>query len=50
MRQRLYSGDHPDFAQSLNNMAVSYERLGDDHKAAEFYLKALEMRQRLLQR
>ena len=30
MRENLYSSNHPDIAQSLNDLAVSYSRLGDD--------------------
>ena len=44
MREKLYSGNHPDIAQSLNSLAVSCERLGDNNKAFEFYKRALEMR------
>ena len=47
MRKRLYSGDHPDIAQSPFSLAASYTRLGDDNKALENDKKALEMRERL---
>ena len=30
MRQRLMKDDHPDVSMSLNSMAVSFERLGDN--------------------
>ena len=43
----MFKGDHPDIATLLYSMAVSYSRLGDGVKAAEFYKKALEMRPRL---
>ena len=40
MYSRLYQGDHPDLAQSLNNLGVSYERLGENKEALEYKLKA----------
>lgn len=33
MREALYSGDHPEVAESLNRVAVSYTKLGDDKTA-----------------
>ncbi len=47
MRKKLYDSDHPDLAESLNRLAVSYSRLGDDNKELEFELKAYEMREKL---
>ena len=47
MRQELYSGNHPDIAQSLNDLAVTYSKLGDNKKALEYTTKALQMRQEL---
>jgi len=47
MRKKLYDSDHPDLAQSLNNLAVSYTRLGDYNKALEYELKTYEMRKKL---
>jgi hypothetical protein len=38
---------HPDIAESLYSLAVSYDRLNKKGKAVEFFHKALEMRQRL---
>jgi tetratricopeptide (TPR) repeat protein len=38
------SGDHPDIADSLYKMAVSYSKLGDEKTAVEYYKKTLEMR------
>ena len=29
MRQRLYDGDHPDVAASLNDLATDLHRLGE---------------------
>jgi hypothetical protein len=47
MFERLYTGDHPDIAQSLNSLGVSYFRLGDVSKALEYNKKSFEMRKRL---
>ncbi len=47
MRERLYSGDHSEIAESLNSLAVSYCRLGYENKALEYDKKSLEMRERL---
>ena len=35
MRKKLYDSDHPDLAQSLNNLEVSNTRLGDYNKTLE---------------
>jgi len=50
MRQRLYEGDHPDVAISLNNLAVHLTALGEDERARELDEQALAMRQRLAKR
>jgi hypothetical protein len=47
MRERLYTDDRQDIAQSLCSLAVSYSRLGDDNKALEYNKKSFEMRERL---
>ncbi|CAF1130986.1 unnamed protein product [Brachionus calyciflorus] len=48
MRKRLLKdADHPDIADSLNNLGEDYQGLGDDLKANDFYLQAFEMRKRL---
>ena len=44
MREKLYSGNHPDIAESLNSLAISYSRLGDERMAYEYFNKALKMR------
>jgi hypothetical protein len=49
MRQRLYQGDHPDIATSLNNLAVVQAGLGGRRRARELHEQALAMRQRLYQ-
>ncbi|MFM6265001.1 MAG: tetratricopeptide repeat protein, partial [Dolichospermum sp.] len=45
--QRLFTGDHPDVAQSLNNLAFLYNSQGKYTEAEPLYIQALEMRQRL---
>ena len=47
MRKKLYDSDHPDLAQSLYGLAISYGRLGDYNKSLEYKLKAYEMRKKL---
>jgi tetratricopeptide (TPR) repeat protein len=48
MRQRLYGGDHPQIARSLNNLATVLHDLGEVARARELHEQALAMRQRLL--
>ncbi len=49
MRQRLYNNkDHPDLAQSLKNIGVSYENLGNKEESEIYYNLCKEMKQRLL--
>jgi hypothetical protein len=50
MRQRLYDGDHPDVASSLNNLAVDLRALGEHGRARELDEQALAMRHRLEER
>jgi tetratricopeptide (TPR) repeat protein len=45
--QTLFTGDHPDVATSLNNLAYLYESQGKYSEAKPLYLDALEMRRRL---
>jgi tetratricopeptide (TPR) repeat protein len=45
--QTLFTGDHPNVATSLNNLAVVYDNQGKYSKAELLYLDALEMRKRL---
>jgi tetratricopeptide (TPR) repeat protein len=47
MRQRLFSGDHPDVASSLNNLAGLYLSQGRNADAEPLYRQALEMERRL---
>jgi tetratricopeptide (TPR) repeat protein len=39
--------DHPDVASSLNTVGSGYEKLNDNKKALDYYIKALQVRQRL---
>jgi hypothetical protein len=49
MMQNLNKGNQLVIVQQLNNMAVSYERLGDDKKPIEYYKNALlEMRRNVI--
>ena len=43
MRQRLYEGDHPDVAASMNNLAIDLRRAGEDERARELDEQALAM-------
>jgi len=45
--QTLFTGDHPDVASSLNNLASLYKSQGKYSEAEPLYLDALEMRRRL---
>ncbi|MEI6371810.1 MAG: tetratricopeptide repeat protein, partial [Nostocales cyanobacterium ELA608] len=48
MRKRLFTGDHPDVASSLNNLAVLYRNQGKYSEAEPLYLDALAMSERTL--
>ena len=49
MRQRLYQNkDHADLALSLNNIGISYERLGKKEESEMYFNLSKEMKQRLL--
>ncbi|MDY7024273.1 MAG: tetratricopeptide repeat protein, partial [Cyanobacteriota bacterium] len=48
MRQRLFSGDHPDVALSLNNLAELYRSQRRYAEAEPLYQKALAMFERTL--
>jgi hypothetical protein len=48
MRQRLFEGDHPDVATSLNNLAVLRYNQGRFQESESLLLQALEMRQKIL--
>jgi tetratricopeptide (TPR) repeat protein len=45
--QTLFTGDHPDVASSLNNLADLYHNQGRYSEAEPLYLDALEMKKRL---
>jgi tetratricopeptide (TPR) repeat protein len=47
MCRRLYDGDHPEVANSLNVLAIDLHRLGEVGRARELHEQALAMRQRL---
>jgi tetratricopeptide (TPR) repeat protein len=47
MRQELYDGDHPDVAESMNDLAIDLHMLGEVGQARELHEQALAMRQRL---
>lgn len=46
-RRRLFPGDHPDIASSLNRLAVVHALSGDYAKAEPLFREALGMRERL---
>ncbi|WP_155963592.1 tetratricopeptide repeat protein, partial [Dolichospermum circinale] len=48
MRRRLFTGDHPAVATSLNNLAVLYKNQGKYSEAEFLYLEALAMFERVL--
>jgi Tetratricopeptide repeat len=47
MYQRLFEGDHPDVANSLNNLAGDRRDLGEHGRARALHEQALAIRQRL---
>ena len=49
MWQRLFEGDHPDVALSLNNLAALYDSQGKLSQAEPLYQQALAMLQRLFE-
>ncbi|TRZ00140.1 hypothetical protein DNTS_030921 [Danionella cerebrum] len=48
MRQRVLGSDHPDCAQSLNNLAALHSERKEYENAEELYERALEIRKRAL--
>ncbi|MFW9264772.1 tetratricopeptide repeat protein, partial [Nostoc sp. CALU 546] len=48
MTKRLFAGDHPNVAISLNNLAELYKSQGRGSDAEPLYVEALEMCQRVL--
>lgn len=48
MRQRVLGPDHPDCAQSLNNLAALHSERKEYESAEELYERALDIRKRAL--
>ena len=48
MRQRVLGPDHPDCAQSLNNLAALHTERREYEAAEELYERALDIRKRAL--
>lgn len=48
IRRRILGKQHVDTAESLNNLAVMYQRMGDYAKAEPLYRQALETEKKLL--
>lgn len=48
MRERVLGPDHPDCAQSLNNLAALCNEMKQYDKAEELYERALDIRRRAL--
>lgn len=48
MRERVLGPDHPDYAQSLNNLAALCNEKKQYEKAEELYERALDIRRRAL--
>ncbi|CAF4851944.1 unnamed protein product, partial [Rotaria sp. Silwood2] len=46
IRQKTLPSNHPDFAQSYNNIAAVYNNIGENSKALLYYKKALEIREK----
>lgn len=47
IREKVLGPDHPDFAYSLNNLAMLYETLGEYDKALPLYQSALAIREKV---
>ncbi|CAK9099730.1 Nephrocystin-3 [Durusdinium trenchii] len=48
IQKRLLGTDHPDYANSLNNLALLYTAMGDSAQAEPLYQQALEIKERVL--
>ena len=48
IREKALGPDHPDTAQSLNNLALLYDSMGDYAKAEPLYKRALAIREKAL--
>jgi tetratricopeptide (TPR) repeat protein len=44
MRKELFSGNHPDIADSLNNIGLVYISLGQKEEALAYFNQAIEIR------
>ncbi|MBK6859701.1 MAG: tetratricopeptide repeat protein [Saprospiraceae bacterium] len=44
MREKAIGKDHPDYAGSLNNLAILYSDMGNYQKAEPFFLEAKAIR------
>jgi tetratricopeptide (TPR) repeat protein len=47
INRKLFLRDHSEFANTCNNIALTYTIIGDYTKALEFYEKSLEIRQNI---
>ena len=47
-RKKILGENHPDYATSLNNLALLYYNMGDYSKADPLYQKALEIYENVL--
>ena len=50
MLKKIYPGNHQHAIYSLNNVSISYNKLGDSKKSGEYYNKAVKMRENLSRR
>ena len=48
IRQKVLGEQHPEYANSLNNLALLHEALGDSAKAEPLYRQALDINRRVL--
>jgi tetratricopeptide (TPR) repeat protein len=48
IREKLFASEHPDVADSLNNLASAYQAQGNYSEALSKYQRALEIREKVL--
>ena len=48
IRKRVLGEEHPDTLQSMNNLAVTYDRLGRSNEAVQVHEACLEITKRVL--
>jgi CHAT domain-containing protein len=48
IRQKVFGPEHPEVAQSLNNLALLYKKMGEYAKAEPLYQESLRIRQKVL--